>query len=242
MVVANTRLNQVIALIRNYIAQRRLERGDRLPSEAAMARELGVSRNTLREAYITLESEGFILRRHGIGTFVAQPARIKDSLNAFASFRQIIKAAGYTPRFQTLAAADITPPPEVCETFSIPSTGVLFYLERVVFAGRQPAIYLNDYFAPTIRQTDADWNEFDGNLVQFLHTVLGLPLHQMHTRIRAVALAGEAARILRLPENTPAMHVRSIIYTVTHQPVTHSKIWFNSNIVELDAVRTVRGV
>ena len=70
----DTRINQVKTHMLSYITQNELKRNDQLPSEAAIAKQLGVSRNTLREAYISLENEGIIVRRHGIGTFIAQPA------------------------------------------------------------------------------------------------------------------------------------------------------------------------
>lgn len=62
------------------IADRLLERiqannkpGDRLPSEAALSKELGVSSITLREALSVLSYRGFIERKHGSGTYVADP-------------------------------------------------------------------------------------------------------------------------------------------------------------------------
>ena len=45
-----------------------------LPNERALAEEFGVARNTIRNAFKTLESEGLISRHVGRGTLVAEKA------------------------------------------------------------------------------------------------------------------------------------------------------------------------
>jgi len=77
--------------------------------------------------------------------------------------------------------------------------------------------------------------------VQFLADTLDTRLHQLQSHIRAVALNAKIANILQLPEKSPALNVKSLIFTIENQPVTHSCIWFNSNIVELDIVRIIHG-
>jgi len=85
----SSRLTQVKEYLLEYINQNKIR--DRLPSETAIAKALGVSRNTLREVYVELENEGIIIRRHGIGTFIAHSPTIRDSLNDFSPFTQIIR-------------------------------------------------------------------------------------------------------------------------------------------------------
>ncbi len=235
----NSRITQVKAALRNHVLHHHLETGDRLPSEGEMAKMLGVSRNTLREAYVALENEGFIIRRHGIGTFVARPPRIKDSLNAFASFAEIIRTAGYTPHFETLLIKTMLAPQEICDQMQVQLTDTLVFIKRLVFADEHPAIYINDYFSPEVQAYHPDWDAFDGNVVQFLSNTLETPLYQLHSRIRAVSLSGEATAMLRQPPGTAAISVQSTIYTIKHSPVTYSKLWFNSNIIELETVRVL---
>ena len=56
--------------IRNYIIENQLRAGDPLPPENELARSLGVSRNSVREAARSLESLGVIETRRGSGLFV----------------------------------------------------------------------------------------------------------------------------------------------------------------------------
>ncbi len=235
-----SRLQQVKASLLNYITRNQLQRNDRLPSEAAMAKMLGVSRNTLREAYLSLESEGVIVRRHGIGTFVAHSPTISDSLNEFAPFAQIIRQGGYTPSFQTLAVKHEHPPLDVREALGVAASESIPHVRRLVYADQRPVIYVDDYLAPFVDIGGIEWDSFDGSMVKFLATSMDTPLHQIQSRIRAASLEEEVARCLKLAIGTPVLSVRSTIYTIDNRPVMYSKILFNSSIVELTTVRIIR--
>lgn len=57
--------------VRTAIADGSIKPGARLPSTRLLAAELGVSRNTISDAFAQLVAEGFLVARHGAGTFVA---------------------------------------------------------------------------------------------------------------------------------------------------------------------------
>lgn len=57
--------------LREYIDEHGLRPGDPLPSEGALARELGISRISLREATRSLQTLGVIEARHGLGLYVS---------------------------------------------------------------------------------------------------------------------------------------------------------------------------
>ena len=59
------------------IKQRVLTPGMQLDSEVELARQLSVSRMTVRKALVRLEEEGHIFRRSGIGTFVKAPTPLE---------------------------------------------------------------------------------------------------------------------------------------------------------------------
>jgi len=58
--------------LRNYIEANKLKAGDALPPESFLAQQLGVGRNSVREAIKALESIGILETRRGIGVFVKE--------------------------------------------------------------------------------------------------------------------------------------------------------------------------
>jgi DNA-binding GntR family transcriptional regulator len=64
---------QLQDVLHQQIAAGRWPPGSLLPSEAELCRLFGVSRHVVREALTILEDDGDVVRRHGLGTFVAPP-------------------------------------------------------------------------------------------------------------------------------------------------------------------------
>lgn len=66
--------DQAIDFVRREIAAGRYRPGDRLPTEASLARVLGVSRSVVREAIARLRQEGILRTRQGVGAFLCEPS------------------------------------------------------------------------------------------------------------------------------------------------------------------------
>jgi GntR family transcriptional repressor for pyruvate dehydrogenase complex len=81
----------IIAQVRDAVAEGRLRPGERLPSERALAESFGVSRATLREALRSLEAMGVVEIRLGAtgGAFAAEPDErlLGDALGTLLAFR-----------------------------------------------------------------------------------------------------------------------------------------------------------
>lgn len=74
--VASSRLyRQIAEQLRGLIAGGEFAAGQRLPAERDLARQLGVSRPSVREALIALEVEGWVEVRIGSGIYVQAPAQ-----------------------------------------------------------------------------------------------------------------------------------------------------------------------
>ena len=69
--------------------------GDAIPAERQLGIDLGVSRLTVRAALDELVREGYLVRRRGAGTFVAEP-KVAKGID-ITSFSDDMRARGLTP-------------------------------------------------------------------------------------------------------------------------------------------------
>jgi GntR family transcriptional regulator len=84
---------QVEALLRQLIEMPQYKAGEFLPREVEMAKQLGISRNTIRQATNKLENEGLISRKKGLGTKVAART-LTTRLDNWHSFTQEMNDSG----------------------------------------------------------------------------------------------------------------------------------------------------
>ncbi|KFE34924.1 FadR/GntR family transcriptional regulator [Thioclava atlantica] len=103
-----------LAQLRHLITSSDLGEGGQLPTERALAEELGVSRRALRAALEVLEEEGLVWRRQGKGTFIGQPpdphGKIAADIVQVVDAQAIMEARlCVEPALAELAAARATP-------------------------------------------------------------------------------------------------------------------------------------
>jgi DNA-binding FadR family transcriptional regulator len=99
---------ELVESIGDRIRDGRFTPGEKLPTEAAVMGEFGVSRTVVREALSKLQASGLVQTRHGIGTFVvglgdAAPFRIAPE--QFATLRDVIAVLELRIGVETEAAA-----------------------------------------------------------------------------------------------------------------------------------------
>lgn len=83
---------QVVEHVRALISSGELKPGDRLPPERELARELNISRSSLRSGIGFLSAMGVLQSRHGAGTFVSTgpPALDSSSLSVLGALHHFL--------------------------------------------------------------------------------------------------------------------------------------------------------
>lgn len=104
--------------------------GERLPSEAELCGQFGVSRMTARHAVQQVEAEGLIERRRGAGTFVRSRTVPRD-LGSPLSFSENMRARGMEPTSQTLEWGRVMPTADERSALGLEADEDGFVLERL---------------------------------------------------------------------------------------------------------------
>ena len=135
---------QVIDRLKQDIEKGVYKEKEKLPSEFDLAKQLGVSRATLREALRILEEENVIIRRHGVGTFVNAKPMFTSGIEQLNSVTDMIHQAGMKPGTIFLSSSTRDPQKRIFVVSHVLLVRKLFVIERVRTANGEPVVYCID--------------------------------------------------------------------------------------------------
>ena len=173
--------------------------GERLVSEPELARQLGVSRATLREAMRSFEAQGLIRRRQGVGTFVVGPkAVIETGLEVLESIETQAKRIGLDVSMGTLSIQKMDADLTRAEQLQVSVGAPIVQISRTIYAGGRPVAYLVDMLPPDILTEEELSAGFTGSVLDFLQKRGNPGLDRSFTEIQAVPATAAIARSLEI--------------------------------------------
>lgn len=137
---------QVAQELQRLIESGTIRAGRRLTNEIAMARSLGVSRPTMRQAIQYLVERGLLVRRQGIGTQVVRN-HVRRSLD-LTSLHDDLHQAGRNPTTGVLFAGPVEADESVAEALGVSVGAEVFQLRRLRMADNEPIALLVNYLPP----------------------------------------------------------------------------------------------
>lgn len=226
--------DQILALTR----QRKLQAGDQLPSETELSHALGVSRNTVRDALMTLERDGIIVRRHGIGTFLTPtPHHLKTSLHQVLPIPELISASGFQPHVQDLKITTTHAPSEAHQILQVPADVTLPTVSLLHLADKRPAIFITYWLHPSLCSQPLNWNAFDGHMINFIERMTTTRIHHTVARIFAVAATKTLAETLKVKRAHPLLKMMHTAFSSNGQPIYCSTSFQDSELLEVSVTR-----
>jgi GntR family transcriptional regulator len=242
MITRNPSLtDQVEAHLRERILSNGFEDG-RIPPEAELAAELGVSRTTVRDALSRLEHEGTISRRQGSGTFVNEPVlQIKSRLEEIWSYEQVLTDHGYTPSVEVVRVEIDTASAETASALGISSGDPVLLIEKVFNEDDRPVV-LTVNRIPMAIVTDAEYGQDTATAVyDFLEEHCGRTLAYYLSEIVPVSLDGTEAERLGVDPGTLAVSFDEVGFDQGNEPVVRATSYFRDDLLRFRLIRRKMG-
>lgn len=221
--------SQLSAWLRSQITAGVWPEHYRLPAEPDLAKELGVSRGTLRRAVQTLAADGLLVQTRGRGTFVATTLVEPPLAQRLTTLSEAFIDAGH-PLTTTVVSREVEPPPAtVAALLEIDDDTRVLRLERVRHLEDAPVARLINYvrldLAPGVEQVDfATHTLFDA-----LEHVCGVPLTSARRRFDAVLAGDENAALLGVQAVDPLLHLEQLTNTTDDTPLELSDVWLRAD-------------
>jgi GntR family transcriptional regulator len=128
---------QIEEYIKDRIVKGELKPGDVLPSEREYSQLFAVSRMTIRQAINKLVNDGYLYRKKGSGTFVAEK-KFEQALQGLTSFTEDMKGRGLTPSSQLLHFEIIPASLQVAATLQVAENTPVYEIKRIRLADDIP--------------------------------------------------------------------------------------------------------
>jgi len=213
--------------------------GQRLPSEADLAKQLGISRPTLREALFSLEQEGLILVRHGVGTFVApDPERQLDSgLERLESVLQLAARQGMEAVCADLEVQETQADRELAGRLQIELGTPVTSIRRVILVDGSPAALMVDLVPGNLLSAHDVNGHFSGSVLDVLRQKPGLQVGQALARIVALGAEPSLARKLGLRPQQAVLLLEETLFDVQGTPIDFARNYFVPERFQFQVVR-----
>lgn len=218
------RYHQIAEALRARIRDGIAAPGARLATQRGLAREFGVTLMTLRQGLDLLERDGLIVRRHGLGTFVASPSVDYDILH-FRTFAGDLSAMGESVETRFLGSQFALPDRRVAQGLRLGTGEGVFVLDRLRLVDRHPMSYQRSFLPASIGREVAKADLEIMPLRKVLNFKLGLEITRAREAVFAVTLRSREAQALGCRPGSPAFRSERISCVADGTPIVFDRVF-----------------
>ncbi len=231
---------QTSEALRGLVQNGGYEPGDRLPSEIELSRRLGISRPTLREAMRLLEEEGTIVRRHGVGTFVAAPQPVIESgLEVLESIDRLAERLGLHTGMADATISERPATAREAASLGLGSGTEVTAVERVIIADGQRLAHLTDVVPQEYMRRSELGAGFHGSVLDHL-LARGWPaLSHSRTELGVEVADAALARALHIPRGAPLLCLEAQLCARDGRVIDFSTSYFVPGHFRFHVVRRI---
>jgi GntR family transcriptional regulator len=238
MTSARPRHEQVSDWLKERIETGTLVEDDQLPSENQLGNRFGVSRITVRRALQTLEGDGLIYRKQGLGSFV-KDNRLHQGLVRLTDFVEDMEAAGITPESLVLHQALEVASVRVTEALGVAEGSAVYRIDRLRKGDGQPMAFDRTWLPPFYAHLIEKHDLRSSSIYHILETYYDICICRGRFRIEAVNAPNDVAQHLDVPWGRALMLIERTSYTEANRQLFYQQRFYRSDRVayELELTR-----
>ena len=211
-----------------------------LPSEAELSQRFEVSRATIREALAKLEHAGMIIRKHGVGTFVAPPQPVIDAgLEELESLETLAERIGLETHMGKVAIEERPALSAETDRLQLAPSDHVLSVARVIMTGKRPVAYLIDVVPlQYLRHQDLTTN-FNGSVLDLFLKRQQPALSHSRTDIVPIAADADLARQLKVKAGDTLLKLEAQLFTRDGKVADYSQSYFVPGYFHFHVVRRI---
>ncbi|RLD62336.1 MAG: GntR family transcriptional regulator [Bacteroidetes bacterium] len=210
---------QIEQQLRELIKKDEYQQGKLLPNEVDLSRQLGISRNTLRQAINKLVIDGLLVRKKGKGTKVAEP-NVSSRVKNWFSFTNEMKAKGIAVRNFELHISWETPSKKLARFFEIPINKKVLKIVKLRGKLEGPFVYFISFMHPMIGFTGEE--DFTQPLYELLENNFSTIAKTSKEEITAILANEFIAEKLQLRVNDPVLLRKRFVLDPGGRPIEYN--------------------
>ena len=191
--------------------------GDKIMTEAEMAKEYGASLITVRKAVGSLMEKGLVVRKQGKGTFVTKP-KYSRNMKKLQSFTEMCEQMGVKPGAQVLENRLIMADKKVADRLGIEPGSNVVYISRLRLADGEPVQVEKSYFPLKYAfLLEEDLN--NGSMFECLKEKAGAKVASSEKMIELCRATAEEAALMDVKKGDYLLFVKSTAYDENGEPM-----------------------
>jgi len=206
-----------------------LKPGAKLGGERDLARALGVSRATLRQALASMERAGFVRRipGRGGGTFVGH-TKVDRDLSFIVGVPALLRRQGITAGTRVVSTALVRADEATADALRLPADAYVLDVVRIRLADGVP-ISLEHARLPAHRFPGLLELPLGGSLYELLELHYGVQPHEAVEHIEVVLASRDEAAILDVADAAPLLSITRTTCAADGEPFEHSHDLFRAD-------------
>jgi GntR family transcriptional regulator len=218
----------------------RMKRGDwrpgtRIPGDEELCEIFNVSRTVVRQALQDLTYEGWIYRKRGKGTFVAEPrvsgVGLAKSLDAF--YRSL-RNRGIETKMQNLEKGIIPADKDIAEILEVEPMAPLIRIVQLFSIKDQPLFIANSYIPYDLCRELIFADLTRRSIYEFLEQQCNISLGGAQRKVSALLAGKDQAELLEIDVGDPLLYLESVGFSSEGKPLEYLVGYFHGKRLKFE--------